>query len=56
MNQRENFAKKFTSDFESGYIYGTHIENDLMYIWLFIDFVRWKTNLILHDTIAFMLM
>ena len=44
MNQWENFAKEFTSKVDSGYKDAAHIQSDLLYISLFIDFARWKTN------------
>ena len=39
--------KEFTLDIDSGYKEAAHIQNDLLYIDLFIDLVRWSTNLIL---------
>ena len=39
--------KEFTLDIDSGYKEAAHIQNDLLYIYLFMDLVRWSTNLIL---------
>ena len=44
VNQWEIFATGFTSNADSGYKDAAHIQNDLLYICLFIDIARWKTS------------